>query len=59
MSRAEGYRVDRLRRRRDRKVQRWQVVFLVALAAVVAFAAVVGAVYLAGWILGDDEPAGA
>ncbi len=56
MSRADGYRVSRLRRRRDRKVQRWQVVFLVALAAVVAFAAVVGAVYLAGWILGDDEP---
>ncbi len=57
MARADGYRVARLRRRRDRKVQLWQVVFLVALATAVAFGAVVGAVRLAGWILGDDEPA--
>ncbi len=55
MPRAEGYRVGRLRRRRDRKVQRWQVVFLVVLAAAVAFAAVVGAVRLADWILGGEE----
>jgi hypothetical protein len=56
MARAEGYRAGRLRRRRDRKVQRWQVVFLVALAVAVAFAAVAGAAHLAGWILGEDEP---
>jgi len=55
MARAEGYRVGRLRRRRDRKVQRWQVAFLVVLAAVVAFAAVVGAVRLADWILGGND----
>jgi hypothetical protein len=55
MARAEGYRVGRLRRRRDRKVQRSQVVFLVVLAAVVAFAAVAGAVRLADWILGGED----
>jgi len=52
---ADGYRVGRLRRRRERKVQRWQMVFLGVLAAAVAFAAVVGAVYLADWILGGPE----
>jgi hypothetical protein len=55
MARAEGYRAGRLRRRRDRKVQRRQVVFLVLLAAVVAFAAVAGAYRLASWILGDED----
>ncbi len=55
MPRAEGYRAGRLRRRRERKVQRWQVAFLVALAAVVAFAAVVGAFRLADFILGGEE----
>ena len=55
MARAEGYRAGRLRRRRERKVQRWQVVFLVVLAVGVAFAAVVGAVRLADFILGGEE----
>jgi hypothetical protein len=52
---ADGYRVGRLRRRRERKVQRWQVVFLVVLAGVVAYAAVAGAVRLADLILGGEE----
>jgi hypothetical protein len=52
---ADGYRIGRLRRRRERKVQRWQIVFLGVLAAAVAFAAVAGAVYLADWILGGPE----
>jgi hypothetical protein len=56
MARSEGYRTGRLRRRRDRKVQRRQVVFLVVFAGVVAFAAVAGAYRLAGWILGDEAP---
>jgi len=56
MARAEGYRVGRLRRRRERVVERRQVVFLVALAVFVAFAAVAGAGRLAGWILGEGEP---
>jgi hypothetical protein len=55
MARSEGYRVGRLRRRRGRKVERRQVVFIVALAGVVAFAAVVGAVRLADWIIGGGE----
>ena len=55
MLRAEGYRAGRLRRRRDRKVQRWQVAFLVVLAAIVAFAAIAGAVRLADWFLGGEE----
>lgn len=55
MPAAKGYRVGRLRRRRDRRVQRWQVVFLVVLAVGVAFAAVLGAWRLADWIVGGEE----
>jgi LytR cell envelope-related transcriptional attenuator len=55
VARTEGYRIGRLRRRRDRKVQRWQLVFLAVLAGAVAFAAVLGAVRLADWIIGGKE----
>jgi len=52
---SEGYRIGRLRRRRERKVQGWQIVFLGVLAAAVAFAAVAGAVRVADWILGPEK----
>ncbi|HEY5388558.1 MAG TPA: LytR C-terminal domain-containing protein [Thermoleophilia bacterium] len=42
----KGYRVDRLHRRRRTKAELWQAWVLYALAAVVAFAAVLGAWYL-------------
>lgn len=42
-----GYRTQRLRRRRLERLQTWQSVTLYVLAGIVAFAAVVGSVYLA------------
>jgi hypothetical protein len=44
----KGYRSDRLRRRRRSKVERSQAWLLYLLAAIVAFAAVLGAWYVAG-----------
>ncbi len=55
MARADGYRVGRLRQRRQRRLQTWQLVFLVVLAVVVAFGAVLAAVRLADWILGPEK----
>lgn len=57
MARADGYRVGRLRQRRRRRLQTWQLVFLVVFAVAVAFGAVFGAVRLADWILGPKEEA--
>ncbi len=57
-----GYRVDRLRRRREGKTQRLQTWVLVALAVVVAFVAVLGAWYVATRWIGKPataRPAGA
>ena len=48
MPATKGYRSDRLRRRRRSKVERSQAWLLYVLAAVVAFAAVLGAWYVAG-----------
>jgi hypothetical protein len=50
----EGFRVNRLRRRRRGRVERWQTWLLYGMAALVGFAAVLGAWYVAGG-LGDDE----
>ncbi len=47
----KGYRVDRLRRRRRGKLERWQAWTMYALAGAVAFAAVLGAWYLGGHLL--------
>ena len=55
MARVSGYRVGRLQQRRRRRLQAWQLVFLVVLAVAVAFGAVLGAVRLADWILGPGE----
>ena len=57
-----GYRVSRLRRRREGKTQRLQTWTLVTLAVVVAFAAVLGAWYAATRWIGEPaavRPAGA
>jgi hypothetical protein len=57
-----GYRVDRLRRRREGKAQRLQTWVLVTLAVVVAFVAVLGAWYAATRWIGEPaavRPAGA
>lgn len=57
-----GYRVDRLRRRREGKAQRLQTWVLVTLAVVVAFVAVLGAWYAATRWIGKPaaaRPAGA
>jgi hypothetical protein len=57
MPERKGYRSDRLRRRRRSKVERSQAWLLYVLAAVVAFAAVLGAWYVAGRFAGKEEPA--
>jgi hypothetical protein len=51
----KGYRSDRLRRRRRSKIERSQAWLLYVLAAVIAFAAVLGAWYLTDR-LSKDEP---
>jgi hypothetical protein len=56
MPASRGYRSDRLRRRRRSRVERSQAWLLYVLAAAVAFAAVLGAWYVAGR-LSEDEPA--
>ena len=53
--RPDGARTDRLRRRRRSAVERRQALVVYALAAVVAFAAVVGAWYVASQLLNDGE----
>ena len=61
-SRHHGYRVGRLRRRREGKAQRLQTWVLVTLAVVVAFAAVLGAWMVASHWIGKPaaaRPAGA
>jgi hypothetical protein len=50
-----GYRVDRLRRRRRTAAERSQAWILYGLAAVVAFAAVLGAWYVGARLLGDRQ----
>jgi hypothetical protein len=55
MADPKGYRVDRLRRRRRSKLERWQAWTLYVLAVVVAFAAVWGAWYLGGRLVGKKE----
>jgi hypothetical protein len=57
MARASGYRVGRLRERRKRRLQTWEVVVLVVLAVAVAFGAVLGAARLADWIMGPPKQA--
>ena len=57
MPERKGYRSDRLRRRRRSKVERSQAWLLYVLAAVVAFAAVLGAWYVAGRFAKGEEPA--
>ena len=56
MPERRGYRTDRLRRRRRSRVERRQAWVLYVLAVVVAFAAVLGAWYVAGR-LAKKEPA--
>ncbi len=55
MSPTEGYRVSRLKRRRRGAAERWQIWVLYVLAAAVAFAAVLGAWYAAGLLVGGEE----
>ena len=55
MPRSKGYRSDRLRRRRRSRIERSQAWILYVLAAAVAFAAVLGAWYVAGRF-SKDEP---
>jgi hypothetical protein len=55
MPSTKGYRSDRLRRRRRSRVERSQAWILYLLAAAVAFAAVLGAWYVAGRF-SKDEP---
>jgi len=55
MPATKSYRVDRLRRRRRTKAERWQAWILYALAAGVAFAAVLGAWYLGSSWLKEPE----
>ena len=55
MSQRKGYRSDRLRRRRRSRVERSQAWILYVLAAAVAFAAVLGAWYVAGRYFKSDE----
>jgi hypothetical protein len=55
MPRTEGYRVSRLKRRRRGAAERWQVWLLYALAAGVAFAAVLGAWDAAGRLIGGED----
>ncbi|NLE21622.1 MAG: LytR C-terminal domain-containing protein [Actinobacteria bacterium] len=56
MPASRGYRSDRLRRRRRSRVERSQAWLLYVLAGAVAFAAVLGAWYVAGRLTGE-EPA--
>jgi hypothetical protein len=56
MPAGSSYRVDRLRRRRRTKAERWQAWILYALAAAVAFGAVLGAWYLGSRWLKTPEP---
>ena len=51
----KGYRVDRLRRRRRTKLERWQAWTLYVLAVAVAFAAVWGAWYVGGRLVGTKQ----
>jgi hypothetical protein len=55
MPKRKGYRSDRLRRRRRSRIERSQAWILYLLAALVAFAAVLGAWYVSGR-LSSDEP---
>jgi len=58
MPTTRGYRVDRLRRRRRTRAELWQAWVLYALAAVVAFGAVLGAWYLGSrWLKKPEERA--
>ena len=54
-TRNEGYRSQRLQKRRSRRLQSWQAVVLYALAAGVAFCAVLGAVYLSPYFIHGKE----
>src|SRR5512136_900420 len=61
MPEGKGYRVARLKRRRRGRIERWQAWVLYGLAVVVAFAAVLGAWYLADRLIGsgpESRPAG-
>lgn len=51
----EGYRSQRLQKRRSRRLQSWQAVVLYSLAAVVAFGAVLGAVRLSRHFINDKK----
>ena len=57
MPKPKGYRSDRLRRRRRSRVERSQAWILYVLAGAVAFAAVLGAWYLADRFIGEETPA--
>ncbi len=57
MADSGGYRVKRLRERRRGRLRRWQSVLLYVLAAVVALGAILGALRLAGWVVGGDTAA--
>jgi len=58
MPASKGYRVDRLRRRRRTKAELWQAWVLYALAAAVAFAAVLGAWHLGSrWLKKPEKQA--
>jgi hypothetical protein len=57
MPERKGYRSDRLRRRRRSRVERSQAWLLYVLAGAVAFAAVIGAWYLAERFIGEEAPA--
>ncbi len=57
MPERKGYRSDRLRRRRRSKVERSQAWILYVLAGAVAFAAVLGAWYVAGRLGGEEQAA--
>jgi hypothetical protein len=50
-TRSSGYRSQRLQKRRSRRLKSWQSVVLYALAAGVAFSAVLGAVYLSKYFI--------
>jgi hypothetical protein len=54
MTDSGGYRVKRLQERRRGRLRRWQSLALYVLAGAVALGAVLGALHLAGWIVGDD-----
>jgi LytR cell envelope-related transcriptional attenuator len=61
MPEGKGYRVERLRRRRRGRVERWQALALYGLAVLVAFVAVIGAWRVADRFIGSSpkpRPAG-